>query len=83
MKKLEYYGAKWCGPCQALKPIIKELKGDGLNIEIIDIDENPDRATKNSVMSVPTVIIYKDGEIFERLLGFKNKEEIVYLMSES
>ena len=82
MKKLEYYGAKWCGPCQAFKPIIKELKGDGLNIELIDIDENPDRATKNSVMSVPTVIIYKDGEIFERVTGFKSKEEIVYLMSE-
>ena len=82
MKKLEYYGAKWCGPCQMLKPIIKELKDSGLNIEIVDIDEDIDKATKNRVMSVPTVIIYKDGEIFERLLGFKNKEEIVYLMSE-
>ena len=82
MKKLEYYGAKWCGPCQLLKPIIKELKDDGLNIEIIDIDENPDKATKNKVMSVPTVIIYKDNEVFERLIGFKNKEELVYLMSE-
>ena len=82
MKKLEYYGAKWCGPCQALNPIIEELKGDGLNIEVIDIDENSDRAIKNSVMSVPTIIIYKDGEIFERMIGFKSKEEIVYLMSE-
>ena len=82
MKKLEYYSAKWCGPCQALKPIIKELKEDGLNIEIIDIDETPDRAVKNSVMSVPTIIIYKDGEIFERIIGFKSKKEIVYLMSE-
>jgi len=82
MKKLEYYSAKWCGPCQALKPIIEELKGDGLNIEVIDIDENSDRAIKNSVMSVPTIIIYKDGEIFERMIGFKSKEEIVYLMSE-
>ena len=82
MKNLEYYGAKWCGPCQALKPIIEELKGDGLNIEVIDIDENSDRAIKNSVMSVPTIIIYKDGEIFERMIGFKSKEEIVYLMSE-
>jgi len=82
MKKLEYYGAKWCGPCQMLKPIVKELKDSGLNIEILDIDEDIDKATKNRVMSVPTVIIYKDGEIFERLLGFKNKEEIVYLMSE-
>ena len=82
MKKLEYYGAKWCGPCQALKPIIKELKESGLNIEIIDIDESSDRAVKNGVRSVPTVIIYKDGEIFERVTGFKSKEEIVYLMSE-
>jgi thioredoxin 1 len=82
MKKLEYYGAKWCGPCQLLKPIIKELKEGGLNIEIIDIDESSDRATKNGVMSVPTVIIYKDGKIFERMIGFKSKEEIVYLMRE-
>jgi len=82
MKKLEYYGAKWCGPCQMLKPIIKELKDSGLNIEIVDIDEDIDKATKNRVMSVPTVIIYKDNEVFERLSGFKSKEELVYLMSE-
>ena len=82
MKKLEYYGAKWCGPCQMLKPIVKELKDSGLNIEILDIDEDIDKATKNRVMSVPTVIIYKDNEVFERLSGFKSKEELVYLMSE-
>ena len=82
MKKLEYYGAKWCGPCQMLKPIVKELKDSGLNIEIVDIDEDIDKATKNRVMSVPTVIIYKDNEVFERLSGFKSKEELVYLMSE-
>ena len=82
MKKLEYYGAEWCGPCQMLKPIIKELKDSGLNIEIVDIDEDIDKATKNRVMSVPTVIIYKDNEVFERLSGFKSKEELVYLMSE-
>ena len=68
MKKLEYYGAKWCGPCQALKPIIEELKGDGLNIEVIDIDENSNRAIKNSVMSVPTIIIYKKGKELGRII---------------
>ena len=82
MKKLEYYGAKWCGPCKKLKPIIKELKNSGLNIEIIDIDENSDKAVKNGVMSVPTIIIYKNNKVFERFIGFKSKEEIVYLMSE-
>ena len=82
MKKLEYYGAKWCGPCKMLKPIIKELKNSGLNIEIIDIDENSDKAIKNGVMGVPTIIIYKNNKVFERFTGFKSKEEIVYLMSE-
>ena len=82
MKKLEYYSASWCSPCKMLKPIMKELKNDGLNIEIIDIDQNPEKSSKNNVKSVPTIIIYKDNEEFERFIGFRSKAEIVYFMSE-
>ena len=82
MKKLEYYSASWCSPCKMLKPIIQELKNDGLNIEIIDIDQNPEKSSKNNVKSVPTIIIYKDNKEFERFVGFRSKAEIVYFMSE-
>ena len=82
MKKLEYYSASWCSPCKMLKPIIQELKDDGLNIEMIDIDQNQEKSSKNNVKSVPTIIIYKDNKEFERFIGFRSKAEIVYFMSE-
>jgi len=82
MKKLEYYSASWCSPCKMLKPIMQELKDNGLNIEMIDIEQNPKMSSKNNVKSVPTIIIYKDNKEFERFVGFRSKAEIVYFMSE-
>ena len=61
---------------------MQELKDDGLNIEMIDIDQNPKMSSKNNIKSVPTIIIYKDNKEFERFVGFRSKAEIVYFMSE-
>lgn len=82
-KRLEYYSAKWCGPCKAFKPIIHELKNEGYDVTIYDIDTDLEITKKAGIMSVPTTIVYKsNGEVLERLVGMQPKERIKYLMSE-
>ena len=82
-KRLEYYSAEWCGPCKAFKPIIHELKNEGYDVTIYDIDTDLEITKKAGIMSVPTTIIYtSNGEVLERLVGMQPKERIKYLMSE-
>ena len=71
--------ATWCGPCRMLSPIIEEIgeECDGsFEVYKIDIDEAEDVAMDYSVMSVPTLIFFKDGEEAERLIGVRPKNEI-------
>ena len=81
-KRLEYYGAEWCGPCKMMKPILKELKSIGMDIMLFDIDKDEERAKKLNIMSVPTMILYRDGDEFERINGAVAKNTIEYLMAE-
>jgi len=64
--------AEWCGPCKMQDPIIEEMKKkfEGkVEFKKIDIDENGELAKKYKIMAVPTLIIEKDGEIFEKFIG--------------
>lgn len=71
------FGATWCGPCQALAPTIEELAGEwadkGVKIGKCDVDEAPDLAAQFGIMSVPTIVFFKDGEKVETLLGNQPK----------
>jgi thioredoxin 1 len=69
VNKLKYFTAKWCGPCKMFKPHIEKLKEDGANIEIIDIDENRGESHSYEVMSVPTLVFERDGQIYARTSG--------------
>ena len=71
--------ATWCGPCKMLSPIIEELaaEANGFSVYKVDIDECEDLAMDYSVMSVPTLIIFKDGEEAERLIGVRSKADIL------
>lgn len=71
--------ATWCGPCKMLSPIIEELAAEasGFSVYKVDIDECEDLAMDYSVMSVPTLIIFKDGEEAERLIGVRSKADIL------
>ncbi len=71
--------ATWCGPCKMLSPIVEEIAGeaDGFKVYKVDIDECEDLAMDFSIMSVPTVMIFKDGDEADRIIGVRSKEELL------
>ena len=76
--------ATWCGPCRMLSPILEDLNEE-LNKEVdmykLNIDESLDIAKQYNVLSVPTMIIFKDGEEVERLVGLRQKSQIKEALS--
>ncbi|MBV2225871.1 MULTISPECIES: thioredoxin [Sphingobacterium] len=78
------FSAAWCGPCQMLAPILKEVKdemGEKLSIIKIDIDKNQAVASKFHVQGVPTLILYKDGNQVWRQSGLQPKHELLKIIN--
>ncbi len=72
--------ATWCGPCKMLSPIVEEIADESNGSYVVykcDIDENEDLTLEYSIMSVPTLIIFKDGDEVERFVGVRPKQEIL------
>lgn len=71
------FWAPWCGPCQMMGPIMEELAtelGDKAKIGKLNVDENPVTAQNFTVMSIPTVMIFKDGKMIQKFVGVQSKE---------
>ncbi len=81
MKTAKYFSATWCGPCQTFKPTMKEIAGEGFNVEFIDIDKSGDVASKYNVRSVPTVVIEENGVEVDRVVGMQTKRVMLERMS--
>jgi len=76
------FWAPWCGPCQMLLPVIEELAGEQTDIKVckVNVDEERELAKKFRVMSIPTLIVIKNGEVVNRSLGYKPKDEVLALV---
>lgn len=74
------FTAAWCGPCKMLAPILEELAAEWdqkISIRKLDVDQNQETAMKYGVMGVPTLILFKDGEIAARMTGYKPKKHLI------
>ena len=72
--------ATWCGPCKMLAPVLESVQdeiGEKAKIYKLDVDEGMEVAKRFGIMSVPTMIIFKNGEEVERLVGLRSKSEII------
>jgi thioredoxin 1 len=66
------FWAPWCGPCRMVGPVLEEIareKGEKVKVVKVNVDENPGLASNYSVMSIPTMIIFKDGQVMEQFVG--------------
>ena len=74
------FWAEWCGPCKMIAPILDEIateQAGKVRIAKLNVDENPDVARRFDVMSIPTLIVFKDGEAQKRLVGAKGKNQLL------
>lgn len=72
---VDFY-ATWCGPCKMLTPTLEELSDEGYTIYRVDVDREMYLASNYKIMSVPTMIIFKDGELQEQMVGLTSKGQI-------
>ncbi|MCS5543977.1 MAG: thioredoxin [SAR86 cluster bacterium] len=73
------YWAEWCGPCKMISPLVEEMAeeySNRLKVGKLDVDENQSSASKQNVMSIPTLLIFKEGEVVAQQIGAVNKTQI-------
>lgn len=79
------FWAEWCGPCKMIAPILGEIateKAGQVTIAKLNVDEHGDIAQRYGVMSIPTLLVFKDGEIVKRLVGAKGKGQLLSELEE-
>ncbi|TDC63545.1 thioredoxin [Actinomadura sp. GC306] len=79
------FWAEWCGPCRMVAPILEEISkehGDKIEIVKLNIDENPQVPQKYGIMQIPTMNVYKGGEVVKQIMGAKPKAALLKDLSE-
>ncbi|GGI30561.1 MULTISPECIES: thioredoxin [Staphylococcus] len=81
--KLVDFWATWCGPCKMIAPVLEDLAADydgKADVLKLDVDQNQATAAKYEVMSIPTLIVFKDGEAVDKVVGFQPKENLAQVL---
>jgi len=74
------FWATWCGPCRAIKPVLESMSNEAngqFKVVGVDVDQEPDLATKYSVSAIPTILVFKNGELVKRFVGMKTKQDLL------
>ncbi|TSC92623.1 MAG: thioredoxin 1 [Candidatus Berkelbacteria bacterium Licking1014_7] len=82
--ELVQFYSDWCGPCQAMKPIIAEIKkemGDKITVTRYNVDKDAEKTQKYNIMSIPTFLIKKDGKVIKQLVGMQSKKKLIKKLS--
>nr|WP_330424893.1 thioredoxin [Lachnotalea sp. AF33-28] len=79
------FWASWCGPCKMLLPIVEELAGEVKNARIgkVNVDEQPELAERFRVMTIPTLILFKNGQVVDSSVGVKPKSAILNMIEKA
>ncbi len=78
---IDFY-ADWCGPCRMVSPIVEQIANEGGNYKVakIDVDRSPELAAQYGVMSIPTLVVLKDGKVANQAVGARSKDQILKML---
>ena len=76
------FWALWCGPCRAVVPLVEEIAGERSDIKVgkINVDEEQDLARQFRIMSIPTLMVIKDGKVVNKAIGARSKQQILSML---
>ena len=76
------FWAEWCGPCRMVSPIVDEIAGERPDITVgkVNVDEQPELAMQFGVMSIPTLLVFKGGQLSQKAVGARPKENLLKLL---
>ena len=78
---IDFY-ATWCGPCKMIAPFVEEIAKENSDIKVgkIDVDEENELATAFGIQSIPTLVVVKNGEVVNKAIGYRTKDQILALL---